>query len=168
MTPSQLSIEERLQVIEDREDIIKLQAHYIDLNDGGWDGPTHRDPEAVADLFVEDGRWEGPDTAGHAAGRHAIAALFREFGAIPFIVHYIMNPIIDIRGHSASGQWNALVASTMPGGQALWTLGKYQSKFVKTAAGWRFQTMRFIAAANTPYERGWGAAQFVGREMSFR
>jgi hypothetical protein len=164
----QRTIEQRLQLIEDREEILQLQARYVNLNDGGWDGPTHRFPEAVAALFTEDGIWEGTETSGRAEGRAAIAALFREFGAIPFIVHYITNPLIVIEADTAEGEWHAIVTSTMPGGQALWTLGKYINSYVRAAEGWRYKTLRFVAAANSPYELGWGKAQFVGREMSFR
>ena len=164
----QRTLEQRLLLIEDREEIARLQARYVNLNDGGWSGPTHRFPEAVAELFVADGIWEGPETSGRACGRAAIVALFREFSVIPFIVHYITNPLIEIDGDTATGEWHAIVTSTMPGGQALWTLGKYSNNYLRTPAGWRYTTLRFVAAANSPYELGWGKAQFVGRDMSFR
>ncbi|EEA01857.1 conserved hypothetical protein [Burkholderia sp. H160] len=156
------SIEERLQVIEDREEIAQLQARYVNYNDGGWEGPTHQHPDAVANLFVEDGIWEGPESSGRARGRAAIAALFREFAAIPFIVHYVMNPLIEIEGDTAKGEWHAIVTATMPGGHALWTLGKYVNDYVRTSDGWKYQKLCFVPAAISPYELGWGKQQFVG------
>jgi ketosteroid isomerase-like protein len=162
------TLEQRVQIIEDREAIAALQARYINLNDGGWDGPTHCFPEAVGELFVEDGVWAGPETAGRAQGRAAIVALFHEFAAVPFIVHYVTNPLIEIDGDTATGQWHAIIASTMPGGDALWTLGRYDNQYVRTADGWKYRTLNFLSMANSPYELGWGKQQFVGREMSFR
>jgi len=49
------TIEERLRALEDREEILRLKARYVNYNDGGWNGPTHANPQAVADMFVEDG-----------------------------------------------------------------------------------------------------------------
>jgi hypothetical protein len=92
------TIEQRLQAIEDREEIIKLKARYVNYNDGGWKGPTHTKPEAVADMFVEDGVWDGNPNAGYAKGRSAIKELFEGFGVVPFIVHYVTNPLIEIDG----------------------------------------------------------------------
>src|SRR5690606_38791587 len=53
------ALEQRLQVVEDREAIIKLKAAYVNYNDGDWDGPTHCFPDEVAELFTEDGIWDG-------------------------------------------------------------------------------------------------------------
>lgn len=158
------TIEERLRAIEDREEIAQMQARYIDLNDGGWQGPTHCHPEAVAALFTEDGIWEGPP--GRAQGHAAITELFRAFQAIPFIVHYVMNPLITVNGDTAHGEWHAIVTSTIPPDgtdpKALWTLGKYINDYERTPAGWRLKHLNFVAAAISPYELGWARQQFLG------
>lgn len=78
---------------------------------------------------------------------------------MPFVVHYVTNPIIEIDGDHATGHWHALVTMTVPGGQALWTLGYYIEDYVQTPDGWKFKTMRFDTAATTPYELGWGKQQ---------
>ena len=161
------SLEERLAVIEDSEAIAALQAHYVNLNDGGWGGrPTHRDPQAVADLFTDDGIWNGPLGAVGAAGKAAIVDLFTQFQVIPFIIHNIMNPMIEVDGDHARGEWHAIVATTMPGGQAFWTLGRYRNEYQRTADGWKYSSMSFEAAAVTSYEKGWGVEQFLGAENS--
>lgn len=161
------TIEQRLQAIEDREEIIKLKARYVNYNDGGWAGPTHRAPEAIADMFVEDGVWDGSPHVGRAEGRKAITELFRAFGAVPFIIHYVTNPLIEVDGDRATGHWHVLVTSTLPDGTAGWTLGIYEDEYVRTAEGWKFKTLRFTAAANTPYDVGWGKARYgLGQERS--
>lgn len=153
------SLEQRVQVIEDRHEIAKLKARYVNLNDGGWNGPTHTDPQAVADMFTEDGVWDGRPSTPLAKGRDAIRTIFENFGVVPFVVHYVTNPIIEVDGDTATGHWHALVAMTVPGGQALWTFGYYIEDYVRTGEGWKFRTMRFDTAATTPYEVGWGKQQ---------
>lgn len=158
------SLEERLQVIEDRNELADLQARYVNLNDGGWGAPTHRHPEQVANLFTEDGVWNGPLGAVTATGRVEIAGLFRNFQAIPFIVHHVMNPLIEISGDTARAEWHAIVATTASGGQAFWTFGRYLNEYRRTAEGWRYTTMTFEAAAISIYEKGWAVEQFLGRD----
>ena len=152
------TIEERLQALEDREALIKLKARYVNYNDGGWQGPTHTDPDAVADLFVEDGIWDGSPDAGYAKGRAEIKALFERFRAVKFIVHYVTNPLIEVDGDTATGHWHALVTSTMADDSSLWILGLYKEQYVRTASGWRIQLLRFETAVAAPYELGWGQA----------
>lgn len=155
------SIEERLRAIEDRDEIARLQARYINYNDGGWRGPTHQHPEAVAALFTRDGVWDGPP-AGRAEGQAAIADLFRTFQAMRFIVHYIANPLIEVSGDTAYGEWHAIIPATWPDGQGVWTLGKYINDYQRTADGWKYKKLRFEAAAVTPFEAGWHKTQFIG------
>jgi hypothetical protein len=150
------TIEERLRALEDREEIIKLKARYVNYNDGGWNGPTHAHPDEVADMFVENGIWDGTPTAGYAKGREQIRQLFRNFAVMPFIVHYVSNPLIEVDGDRAAGHWHALVTATLPDGSAMWILGIYDERYVRTEEGWKFETLRFISAANSPYSQGWG------------
>ena len=152
------SIEERLKALEDREELIKLKARYVNYNDGGWRGPTHTDPDAVADMFVDDGIWDGSPNAGYAQGRAEIKALFERFRAVKFIVHYVTNPLIEVDGDTATGHWHALVTSTMPDDTAFWILGLYKEQYVRTSHGWRIKVLRFETAVTAPYEAGWAKA----------
>lgn len=150
------ALERRLQVVEDREAIIKLKATYVNYNDGGWKGPTHCFPDEVAELFTEDGIWDGRPDTGYAEGREQIRQLFRDFQIMPFIVHYVTNPLTEIDGDNASGHWHAIVTANMPDGSARWILGLYKETYARTPGGWKFKTLRFEAAANCAYEGGWG------------
>lgn len=155
------SLEERVRILEDQQEIIKLKAKYVNYNDGGWKGPTHTNPQAVADMFTEDGVWDGRPGTGYAKGRAEIKQLFETFGAVPFIVHYVTNPLIEVDGDTATGHWHALVTMTVPGEQALWNLGLYIEEYVRTAEGWKFKTLRFETAATTPYELGWAKQRLL-------
>ncbi len=161
------TIEKRLQALEDREEILKLKARYDNYNDGGWSGPTHTDPQAVADMFTEDGVWDGAPDSGYAKGREQIRELFQAFGAVPFIIHYVTNPLIEIDGDTATGHWHALVTATMPGPQALWILGIYKDDYVRCPDGWKFKKLRFDTIASTPYEKGWAKQRLVSAESLF-
>ncbi len=156
------TIEERLQALEDREAIVKLKARYVNTNDGGWKGPTHANPQAVADMFVEDGVWDGTPYSGYAKGRKAIKELFEAFGSFPFAVHYVTNPSIEVDGDSATGHWHAQILMTTPDKQDVWIFGLYIEDYVRTADGWKFKTLRFETAATTPSERGWGTGGVHG------
>lgn len=157
------SIEERLRVLEDRDEIVRLKYRYVNLNDGGWQGPTHAHPDAVAELFVEDGVWDGRPYSGYAQGREQIRQLFKVFGAVQFIVHYVTNPLIEVSGDAATGHWHALVTATMPEQGAIWILGTYENDYLRTPAGWKIRSLRFVSAANSPYDLGWARQQFLGR-----
>lgn len=159
------TLEERVQRLEDIDEIAKMQARYIDFNDGGWKGPTHQHPQEVADLFVDDGVWEGPSGTARAEGRQAIIDLFTQFAAVPFIIHCITNPLIEVDGDSAHGEWHAIIPTTMPDCQALWTIGKYINDYVRTEQGWKCKSMFFEAATITTYETGWGKMQFANQPL---
>jgi hypothetical protein len=159
-----MSLEERVQLIEDRNEIADLQARYINYNDGGWQGPTHNHPGSVADLFTEDGVWEGPLGSVRVQGHAAIAELFGQFQVIPFIIHNVMNPLIEIDGDDARGQWHAIIATTTAEGQAFWTFGRYLNEYRRASQGWRYTRMSFEAASVTTYEKGWGVEQFPGQD----
>jgi uncharacterized protein (TIGR02246 family) len=162
------SLEERIKILEDQQEILKLKARYVNINDGGWKGPTHTDPQAVAELFTEDGVWDGLPSSPYAAGREEIRKLFEAFGAVPFVVHYVTNPVIEVDGDSATGHWHALVTITVPGDKALWTLGYYIDEYVRTAEGWKFKKLRFETAATAPYELGWAAQRLAYTEDPFK
>jgi len=155
------SLEQRIQKLEDEQSIAKLKATYVNYNDGGWKGPTHAHPQAVADLFVKDGSWDGRPSAAYVRGHEEIRRLFEEFGSVSFILHYITNPLINVDGDRADGHWHALVAMTTPDDRAVWAMGLYIDTFVRTDEGWKFETLRFEPAATTPYELGWAKQRML-------
>src|SRR5579885_1953131 len=143
----------RVQRIEDIEEIKQLKALYCMYCDGGWAGPTH-DYDQIAALFTEDAVTEG--TAGRTEGRENIRRLYRSYQATPFAFHRVTNPIIQVSGNRATGNWHVLVALTRPDGQAVWIAGIYDEEYARTREGWRIKTLRFTPAFITRYEQGWG------------
>jgi proline iminopeptidase len=147
------TLEARLQRIEDIQAITELKAAYCNAADGGWDRPTH-DADAVAALFVEDGVWEG-GASGRGVGREEIRKLFDGFKPAPFAFHRVSNPIIQVHGDRASGEWHVLVAITFEGDKHLWIGGVYNDTFVRTPRGWRFKHLKFTQAFRTRNAEGW-------------
>ena len=150
------TIEERLQVLEDIEEIRKLKARYAAACDDNYDA------DAIAALFIEDAVWDG-GTLGKAEGRPAIRKFFlRASEFFPYAMHNVMNPIIDIDGDRATGVWNLLQPATMAReNQAVWLAATYHDEYVRTAGGWKFARLTVHAHFLTPYNEGWAKKQFA-------
>ncbi len=149
-------IEARLRRVEDILAIQRLKALYCRYNDGGWEekGGTHRGP--TADLFVEDGVWDGRPLLPLAEGRDAVRELMVNFRAVPYVVHNVMNPIIDINGDEAEGEWHAIGCATMPDGVSRWLLAYYLERYVRTEHGWKYKSMRVVTSRTWAEPSGWG------------
>jgi len=92
-------IERRLTRIEDIEAIKQLKARYCEICD------DDHNPERIASVFAEDGIWESAEF-GTAKGHADIRKLFQGFQKlIEFSQHNVMNPIIDVQGDRATGEW---------------------------------------------------------------
>src|ERR1700687_4448071 len=101
------TIEERLRVLEDIEEISKLKARYAAACDDNYNA------DAIAALFTEDAVWDG-GALGKADGRAAIRKFFsRATEFFPFATANVMNPIIEVEGAHATGQWYLLQPATM-------------------------------------------------------
>lgn len=150
----------RLQVLEDIEAIKKVKAEYCAHCDNGYN------PQGIGALFAEDGVWDGGvDVFGKYEGRPAIEKFFT--GAtkvIPFAVHNVMNPIIDVNGDDATGQWYLFQPCTMTGDQgdqAVWGAAKYSDDYKRVNGTWKIQTLRVKFEFWTPFDKGWVEKRMV-------
>ena len=155
------SLEERVRLIEDREEIMRLRVKYTLFNDGGWNGVgTHHDIDALMELFAPDATWDGTPYNSRAEGWEDIKRLMTEFQATPFVIHNVMNPLIDVDGDTATGNWHAIIPATHEG-KAVWVFGNYVESYVRLDGKWKFHHVRFVTAAQSPYEEGW--AKYVAQ-----
>jgi uncharacterized protein (TIGR02246 family) len=152
-----MSIEQRLQALEDVQAIAELKAAYCNAADGGWDRPTH-DGAKVAALFTEDGVWDAGGT-GVGRGRDGIRELFDKFKAAPLAFHRISNPIIKVTGDTATGEWHVLVPITFTEERSVFIGGIYNDQFVRTRDGWRFKLLKFTRAFTSENPQGWKIAR---------
>jgi hypothetical protein len=148
---------ERVAALENIEAIKRLKARYAILCDTGYD------PDALAALFTEDGVWDGGETWGRYEGRLSLWAFFdRASSMLPFAMHYMINPLIEISGNEATGQWHLFQATTYAAtNDAVWGAGRYFEEYVKDDAGWKFRTIRLESMFWTPFDSGWVRKPFV-------
>jgi len=147
-------MERELQRLRDIEAIVRLRSlycYYADLKDcDNW-----------ANLFTEDGVFE-TDVFGIHEGRETIRALQH----LPFAVHYVANPIIEIDGDRATGRWLLFEPCTFPTGkkgQPVWGMAKYEDQYRRVDGEWKFKRVKLMSHAWAPYEKGWEKERIIGQ-----
>jgi hypothetical protein len=150
----------QLQLLLDLEAIKTLKHQYCAFCDDNYN------PESIAGLFVEEGTWDGGDFGRHL-GRDAIRKFFQNAPkTLSFAAHQVMNPILKINGDSATGEWKLLqpcTVETRNGPRAMWLAANYHDTYVRTAAGWKFQSLKVTSLFFTPHEDGWVKTRFLPR-----
>jgi len=149
-------LEKRVQTLEDIEAIKKLKARYYGYCDAGYDA------DGLISLFTDDAVWDG-GSFGRYEGRKAIYDFFAGVSKLlPFALHYVMNPQIDVEGDRASGRWYLLEPCTFAqGSQAVWGAAYYEDRYVKVGGAWKFQEVKLTSSFWTPYEQGWAKKRSV-------
>jgi len=150
------SLEERIQRLEDLEALKQLKFRYAGYCDRDYDA------EHLAPLFTRDAVWDG-GVLGRFEGREAIRDFFAGASAVmPFAIHHVTNPVIEVSGDRATGQWylwQPCVHST--GNQALWMAGRYDDEYHREDGEWRFAHVKIDLRMLSPYEHGWSEARMV-------
>jgi hypothetical protein len=147
-----LSMEQRLQTLEDIEEIRRLKIRYAELCDEGFD------PDALVSLFTDDGVWDAGEF-GRFRGHGEMRAYWRETAAVTqFALHYMANHAVDVAagGMEARGRCYLLGTATREG-QAYWMAVRYDERYRKVDGLWLFAEMKLLPAFMTPYEYSWAA-----------
>ncbi|HKV53459.1 MAG TPA: nuclear transport factor 2 family protein [Candidatus Binataceae bacterium] len=149
-------LEAKVRMLTDLEEIRLLKTRYAAACDNNYDA------DAIAELFTEDAIWDG-GKLGKAEGREKIRRFFRRAPEIfPFAIHHVMNPIIEVSGDRATGQWYLLQPATRaPGNQAVWLSAVYHDDYVRVDGKWMFQHLRVTSNFLTTYEEGWANKRFA-------
>jgi ketosteroid isomerase-like protein len=155
----------RIRRLEDLEDIRRLKHTYCALCDANYDA------DGLAALFAEDAVWDGGPMGVHR-GREAIRRFFQGSSKrVPFALHMVTNPILDVDGDRATGRWYLWqpMVYRLPGGdQAWWMSARYDDEYVREGAHWRFARVTVNLRLLAPYEAGWGPSQIVDVYGSLR
>jgi hypothetical protein len=139
------TLEQRVQALEDAQAIINLKTLYLDTANGGWNKVSH-EGEKIAAMFTEDGHWELTNWA-TVKGRKDIRDTFDKWTHdIPFAVHMVSNPRLEVNGDTAKGKWNIVALSTHVGkdrfsGEDIMTLAVYNDDFVRVNGQWLFKKL---------------------------
>lgn len=128
-----MTLEERITRLEDIEAIKQLKAKYCRACD------DNHNPEKISELFADDGIWHG----GHikAEGKSDIKNTFKAIGqAIGFSQHSVTNPIIEVNGNRATGEWYLLELITFrQTGVTKMVSVRYEEEYVKINGVWLYQ-----------------------------
>ena len=147
---------DRVQVLEDANEIRNLKAEYAAACDDNYD------PDRIAALFVEDATWES-EGLGRFEGREAIREFFRGISShFVFALHYGLNPHIEIDGDNARARWYLFMPCTVgETGQAMWRAGIDDEEYIRVDGKWMFKSKKSVPIFNTTYEEGWAKQRFV-------
>lgn len=134
-----LSIEKRLEILEDKEAIKDITYQYANYVNQGWNGITIN-PSALSEVFVKDAVWESPIMNIREVGLgNIIKSLVKETQAVLFAMHNYSNPVIKIKGNTATGDWLFWVVSKMEKDKTNQVYMSQDIQYVKTENGWRIQ-----------------------------
>ena len=149
-------IERRLLALEAVEEIKRLKARYCAYCDDDYDA------DGIANLFAEDAIWEG-GTFGRYNGRDEIRQFFVNAPAmLPFTVHMVMNPIIEVNGDTATGIWYLFQACTFAEGErAVWGSARYDEEYARVDGAWKFKNLKLSSHFWTPFDEGWVKTRFA-------
>ncbi|MFD9663718.1 nuclear transport factor 2 family protein [Rhodococcus sp. NPDC059968] len=149
---------ERLTRLEDVRAIEQLKYRYAGFCDNGYD------PEGIAGLFVEDGRWVVDGEGGSMTGPEEIKAHFRALSdKITWALHYMIAPRVELAddGQSATGYFYLLCLCTIENSQdttkkdpVILTIN-YTDQFVKRDGTWYFQELRGRTHQVSNWDQGW-------------
>lgn len=146
----------RLSALEGAEAIRALKARYAEAVDRCIEAPSAESAAAVADLFLEDGVGDFGQFGRHQ-GRAALIELFGSTLASlsSWSRHFMMNPIIEVDGESATGRWYAIAqivfkSNAAAGPQPTWV--RYEDTYAKTEKGWKLRSV--IVHFDTPPAAG--------------
>ena len=127
-----MTVEERLQRLEDDRAIRDLKSRYLRACD-------MKDVDTVRGCFVEDARicFEGfPDFD----NREDFLAVYREYGCAPgvFDIHHAANGVIDIQSaNRARGQWSLTFHNVNLASRSLTQFGiEYEDLYIKQEESW--------------------------------
>lgn len=92
-----LSLEQRVQMLEDRENIKDITYQYGSYVNQGWNGITTK-PEALRNIFTEDASWESKIMNIKGSGiDNIVKGLIEETKSVLFAMHCYANPVIKIK-----------------------------------------------------------------------
>jgi SnoaL-like domain len=149
-------IDRRLTRLEDIEAIKQLKARYCEICD------DDHNPERITSVFAADGVWESAEF-GTGRGHAEIRKLFRGFQElIEFSQHNVMNPIIEVHGDKATGEWYFMGPFKFRANQqARWLALQYKDEYVKLNGQWKYKHLRVNLRLSVPYDEGWAKQLIV-------
>ena len=147
------SLEQRIQELEDRDQIKELTARYC------WH-VAHGEGGAVAALFADDGVLEVSDGSFMPVkGREALLKFYRASVNQPELaIPFIQNHIIEVKGEEAEGTCG-IEARFTRNGESVTAAGYYEDRYRREGGKWRFAQRRITFYHVVPLKRGWAESK---------
>jgi len=156
------NLENRISVLEDIEAIKQLKSMYCYLADAGIAGDEKKMDDLVA-RFTEDA-WVDFSEFGVHKGKKAIEVFYKEVvtQTLSYSAHMVANPVIEVDGNNASGNWYVFVPCTLRStGKAAWLQAKYEEVYRKIDGKWYWKSMIARFDYISPFEEGWAKTRMV-------
>jgi len=154
-------LEARLRAVEDVQAIQRLKAHYGELVDRRYSKGRPREGAEltriagqIAELFTDDGVWDGRPALGLCQGRQQILERMRE-PTLDFSWHFFLKPQITVEGDRASARWDILSPCTTRDGRPHWMVGTEDDDYRKVDGRWLHLSMKLSVVFLAPHETGW-------------
>ena len=149
---SEANLHNQIQRLTDIEAIKQLKYRYCQACD------DDHNPEKLGPLFTEDAVWEASSMS-RAEGRGAIQKLLGDLGQSGVIrnsAHNAINPIIEVEGDEAHGEWRLIMLYTgiYPSGELHYSriVGWYRERYRRTEAGWQIADLYCQVEESAPYQ----------------
>ena len=142
------SIEQRLQILEDKDAIRELTAKYCYA-------VVAQESEILINMFTEDGAFDmSPEM--HFEGRTQLTELYTTKIAEATPKPFIQNHVIEVNGDTASGKC-AVEIRLVEEGKAFTAAGYYNDTYRRVDGEWKFAHRDFNLYHWVPLAEGWGA-----------
>ena len=122
--------------------ILQLKHLYGHIVDGLTSGETRA--ADLARVFTLDARISYPPPTGERVGIEVIVPFFEAIGkARAWMWHSFSNPLVEIAGDHATGQWKVVAhhQNLGPDTHPHMALGRYAERYLRTLEGWRIHEL---------------------------
>ena len=152
------SLEQRIQELEDRDQIKELTARYC------WH-VARGEGEAVAALFTDDGALEVNDGSFRPVrGGEALLKFYRSAVNQPKLaIPFIQNHIIEVHGDEARGTCG-IEARFSRNGESVTAAGYYEDRYRREKGAWRFVERKITFWHSVPLKQGWAEAKAAAKK----
>ena len=143
-------LEAKIKLLQDIEEIKKLKARYGYCVDS-------QDYDGVMDCFAKECKADY-GMFGKCNSRNEIENWFRTIvpKAMPFCLHFMENPLIEVDGDRATGIWYFNVPVTNgEKNEASWMTGKYEDVYIREDGKWKYKELKCTIYYLSPLDKGW-------------
>lgn len=157
---SEMTLEARIQRLEDIEELKQLKIRYAAYCDDDYNA------DGLVPLFTESAIWDG-GPMGRFEGHDALRTFFSSADqTVPFAIHHVTNPLIEVEGDRATGRWYLWQPCTFGGsdggtGDGLWMAAQYDDIYRREDGVCRFEHVVINLRMLSPYEAGWAKMPMI-------